>query len=174
MEISRAHRLWVIASITMGASLASTSAAMSAEVTISNVRVGPVCGEPHNRRICFNSSEIFLTNEGQCVFNSMPRACTWYGYSFDYTAPVEGATLECRYTQLLPGNEGNPTAERQKNTRSGEYELKLKGGSHHFFNPQYTTLPPNLPAGLVDEMKQSCSYKGEVVLEVAFKLRFPD
>src|SRR5260370_39970599 len=84
------NRLPIVAlGLFIGLFAAITSGPALAEKTppiITNFKFGLICGVPGNRRVCFPTDAIQVTNESMCVFNQSPIRCTWYGFSFDYDA----------------------------------------------------------------------------------------
>ncbi|MSP94170.1 MAG: hypothetical protein EXR00_02775 [Alphaproteobacteria bacterium] len=143
-------------------------------VVISNFKVGLVCGLNSDRRICFETHDIQLTNEGRCVYNRQLVPCTWYGYSFDYQLPTDIVKLQFESSSSVPRDVGNPTAEIEKNALVARYEMELRNDTNHFFNPQYTSVSRASLAGTVDQNTQSCSYLGEKLFEFTLQLHYPD
>jgi len=143
-------------------------------VTISNFKFGLVCGPDQNRRICFETKDIPLTNEGLCVYNRQQVPCTWYGFSFDYRLPSREVALQCEWTSSVPVNEGNPQGIREKGASGGRYEIVLRNDQQHFFNPQYITLAPVIVPRQVQQSTTSCSHMGRKLFDVAYQLRYPE
>src|SRR5262245_54381478 len=115
--------------------------AQNRTVVITNFKFGLVCGPDQNRRICFETKDVQVTNEGICTFNLQQTNCTWFGYSFDYRLLGNEVTLQCEWASSRPANVGNPTAELEKGASGGRYEIVLRSDDRHFFNPQYVTSP---------------------------------
>jgi len=138
---------------------------------ISNYRFGLICGPSDNRRVCFETNVIQVTNESRCVFNHALVACTWYGFSFDYDSKSD-ATINCEDTSDVPERNGNPSGVDSTPTTSFKYDLALKEGSHHFFIAKYT-------GGLrtADSEKQStveCSFHGTQLFLTKAQFEFPE
>ena len=142
-------------------------------VSITDLKVGLVCGSPESRRICFQTDDIQVTGEGRCVFNHQPTACTWYGESFDYELPEDQVELNCNWSSNIASNVGTPTGLDKPAAKEGTYKLVLKGRSGHFFQPQFTGFVEGDPTE-TEEMRQSCQYNGASVFDVVFRLHFPE
>lgn len=165
----------LIAAGLLGAALtfAITSAHAGEPVTITNFVAGAVCGSGKDARVCFDSQDVQITNEGRCVFNGKNIRCTWYGYSFDYTlAPgKDSAELDCVAQSSEPDEVGNPTAILAKSATRVPYKITLRGAKGHFFNPQYTAAIST--DGTVSHYKQSCSYEGKELFQAELRLHYP-
>jgi hypothetical protein len=136
---------------------------------ISNFSAGAVCGPKDKQRICFRTSDIYLTDEGDCVFNGAPKKCTWYGFAFDYV--VEGdapADLQCEFSSTIAYDSGNPRALFNRDQFTSAFTVHLLNGAHHFINPQYST--GGASDGKVDRVDEACSYAGSRLFSVEFHM----
>lgn len=152
---------------------AAAQAQQNDAVVISNLKVGLVCGPDDNRRICFQTNDIQITNESTCVYNRRHSACTWYGYSFDYRSPKDEIKLQCTFSSSIRGSFGNPSAELEKDVSDAHYEIALQSRDGHFFNPQYAIAPARA-GGEIESVKQSCSYLGKTVFEFDLRIHYPE
>jgi hypothetical protein len=166
--------LAVTLTILLTASPLPAAFGQSGTVVISNFKFGLVCGTDQSRRICFETKDIPLTNEGLCVYNRQQVPCTWFGYSFDYRLPSREVTLQCEWTSSVPVSEGNPQGMREKDASGGRYEIMLRNDEQHFFNPQYMALPTAFVPRQVQRYTNSCSHMGRKLFEVAYQLRTPE
>jgi hypothetical protein len=169
------NKLPVVVSVLIVTSFGTITAAAPtpAEETapvITNLRYGLICGPDDNRRICFQTNLIQVTNESGCVSNREPIRCTWYGYSFDYEAPAD-VTINCRATTDKVVPNGNPR-ERFPPTQEIKYNLNLKMGVHHFIIDQYMTGENGDLVPVRSE--ESCSFGGQSLLTADFQFQFAD
>lgn len=145
---------------------------------IANVRSGPACPKPGDTtrqvgRICFQAEDIHITGQGACFYDKDEVPCTWYGFEFDYSGAMEGDKITCAYTTSEPADVGDPDGVTNAASTSGEYELSLKPGASHFFNPQYSVLRyvrEQIP-DIRDETV--CSFDGEELFRFKFNLISP-
>src|SRR5215469_18056448 len=106
MKQSIAKQVRTFAAALLTFVIASPAAADDAVPKVTNFKFGLVCGEASNRRICFETSILQVTNESRCIFNGKIIACTWYGYSFDYDTATD-VTLDCANSADAPMANGN-------------------------------------------------------------------
>jgi hypothetical protein len=153
-----------------------TAFAADAPVAISNLKSGVVCGLPQNRRVCFQTTEIFVTNESTCNYVGKEKNCTWFGFSFDYKLPDGQKTVEldCTVQTDTPTDFGNPNAMVAKNATGMTIKLELSRDQSHFFNQQYAISPEDGNSRAIEHSKQSCSYAGQTVFELEFNVHYPD
>jgi hypothetical protein len=165
----------LLAIVAMEAASGSASTVEPA-VTISNLKVGLVCGSPQNRRVCFQTKDILITNESSCDYIGKKQACTWFGFSFEYKLPAGHRTVEldCDVRADRPGDFGNPRALVAKNAVKSAYKLELSRDRNYFFDPQYAAVPKDDNSGAIEHSKQKCSYGGRTVFEIDFNLHHPE
>ncbi len=149
-----------------------------AEREISNFRSGLACTgtkvtEDGAGWICHETEDIFVTDQGVCVFNGKERPCTWIGFEFDYRGADKGTKLECISGTTVPVDAGNPNELIATEATSQPYELALEAGSGHFYNPQYFTFNVRPKGQETFVNTGSCKAAGKVLFEYRFKLHFP-
>jgi hypothetical protein len=142
-------------------------------VSISNLKVGLICGSGDSARVCFQTSDIQMTGEGRCTFNHQEIACTWYGLSFDYELPHDEVELNCNWSSNVAADLGTPAGLGKSAARADTFKLVLKGRSGHYFNPQYTGFGRGDPSA-TEEMRESCQYNGATIYDVVFRLHWPE
>src|SRR5258708_3617235 len=113
------------------------------DLTISNLKYGLICGSKENRHICYQGGDIQITNESACTYNNHPEPCTWYGYSFDYTAIPTDEFLDCEWSSDQSVNLGNPHEELARKISRKAFKLPIYQNKTHFFNPLYASSPSN-------------------------------
>lgn len=150
--------------------------AVEPSVTISNLKAGVVCGAPQNRRVCFQTKDILITNENMCNYIGKKQDCTWFGYSFEYKLPAGHKSLEldCDVQTDKADDFGNPKALVAKNAVKMKYKLELSRDQSYFFDPQYAAVTDGDNSGAIEHTKQTCSYGGRTVFEVEFNLHHPE
>jgi hypothetical protein len=151
--------------------MAMPTAARAADVwpLIKDFKFGLVCGPANDRKVCFETKTIQVTNESTCVYNKSPVSCTWFGYSFEYVSPFD-IKLSCDDALDVAASFGQPKKEDQASTKDYKFELGLAKGVRHFFNPNYAYGPAGKPT---EHETLTCSYKGKQVFSVAFQIMFP-
>ncbi|GGA83215.1 hypothetical protein GCM10011521_21930 [Arenimonas soli] len=144
---------------------------------ISNFKAGLACTNTtlndQSGWVCHETREIFVTDQGRCVYNGERRLCTWTGFEFDYRSDQDGVTLQCGTTLSKPATFGNPGEVLEEDTTSHAFELELSGKHGHFFNPMYYVFSlrePGTPP-MVDTM--TCRFDGEVVFTYTFNVHSP-
>jgi len=129
----------------MSCATACKATPLPADVDITNVKSGLMClYQPNSEgdlkidpKVCFDTEEIKITGQGQCVFDGKKRPCTWYGFEFAYNNKTNNQiTMTCHFTSNKPKVLGNP--EEVLTDDDTNYEIKLEPGKGHFSNPQYT------------------------------------
>lgn len=168
---------WIAGFVFIGSILAVMPilpASAANEMAIRNLKFGLVCGSRENRHICHQGGDIAITNESICIYNKHPEQCTWYGYSFDYTAISNDITLDCRWSSDTPVALGNPHEELAKKASSMAFQLPLSKSTTHFFNPLYATATGVGGHQPAKHETQSCSYQGKRLFQVSFTLHYPD
>jgi hypothetical protein len=159
------------------AALAAVPAAAGdsvAQIEITNLRYGLVCGPDDNMRVCFQAADIPITGEGHCIFDHKPIACTWYGLSFDFKLAGDEAELHCHYTSNVGMNLGNPNGRSGDNVTSNDFTFTLKtADGPHYFNPQYLSYP-EAHDGSTQELHEVCRFGDQVVYDILFKLHMPE
>lgn len=76
---------------------ASYAGSGAGSLRVAGFRSGNVCtegGEPDS--VCQDAVDIRVTGSDQCAQPDGPRACTWYGFEFDYRNAVPGEPLYCQ------------------------------------------------------------------------------
>jgi hypothetical protein len=166
----------VILLSTLAISCAPDRAAAKDTVVVKNLVSGLVCGDGGgDRRVCFQSEDVFVTGESSCVYAGRTAPCTWYGFSFDYELAKDAVTLQCSWSSTDRGSVGNPSEELAQEVNNASYEIELTRGENSFFNPQYSVLPtPLQEKGKVTRIEQSCSFQGVSLFEVTFTLHYPE
>jgi hypothetical protein len=145
-------------------------------VEISNLRWGLACrGSAKGQGdgwICHQAQDVFVTDQGRCVYDGETLPCTWIGFEFDYAGAGDGAKLQCTDATSEPTTSGNPGKELAKNVSSEQFELALDGAGGHYFNPMYWIFETR-PAGRDIVETYTCRSGGAVVFEAKFNLHFP-
>lgn len=149
-----------------------------AAVEISNFRSGLACTETrlsHNSDgwICQPTEDVLVTDQGVCIFNGAKKPCTWIGFEFDYKGASNNTTLHCTSETSAPVSSGNPNELIAADAKSQSYELALKPGAGHFFNPQYFVYHISRKGNeaLIDTGR--CMVENRVIFEYKFNIRFP-
>ena len=114
-------------------------------VEIENFRAGLVCEEKFEtdeaeaiiRWICFETETIYITGQGDCVYDGRDEKCTWYGIEFDYKNMSEDEKIWCVSNSTSPVNLGNPRGVTDENVMSSEYEMKVEPGDGREFIAGY-------------------------------------
>jgi len=156
------------AAVLLGGGTVAASADSAAPV-VKNYKFGLVCGASDNRRVCFETNVIQITNESRCVYDRRVIACTWFGFSFDYEA-LDDVTINCEDVADKPLPSGNPNGVVDASTDRFKYDLTLKKGSHHFFLAKY--MSGEQGEGMPSQNQDACSFEGRVLFSTQFKLEF--
>ncbi len=148
-------------------------------VYITNVKSGLVClykfeagvGYLDDAHVCFETEDIYITGQSECVFDGRAEPCTWYGYEFDYdnksSSPV---ILTCKYSSHEDTVVGNPDGIWGEDISS--YEITLEPGKNHFSNPQYTVYR----TGLGENPRRRvtvCGIEGQQAFVSEFNIHLP-
>jgi hypothetical protein len=155
--------------------LASSSARA---VEITNFKSGLACTHTIMTKdqvawVCQPTIDVLITDQGICVFNGVERPCTWVGFEFDYSNAGKAQKLQCVSETSLPADRGNPTKLIARGSKSESYDIELKPGSGHFFNPQYFVFTGRRAGDSVLISKGRCSESGRSVLEYVFNVHYP-
>ena len=103
-------------------------------VEISNFKSGLACTDGKTFGwICHETSDIYITGQGKCIYNKQEKPCTWHGFSFDYKEVTEETEITCTIETSKPTNPGNPEEVLGKGLHSSEYTLPVPLGDHTFF-----------------------------------------
>lgn len=155
---------------------------LSSAVEIQHFKAGLVCEQNLDSSsiavtlswICFETETIYVTGQGECVYDRRNERCTWYGIEFDYTNATADEKILCVSTSTAPRNLGSPTGVSEKNVRETEYEIELEPGDGHQFLPGYSVLRFSQSSGskVVDETV--CSSNGVELFRYRFVEVFPD
>lgn len=143
---------------------------------ISNFKSGLTCSDGEKPTdVCFETEDVYVTGQGNCVWNGKIKPCTWYGFSFDYKKAEPGTELVCKaiYSKNIVG--GNPKEVLNNGAMSEEFKIKLNEESGHYFNPQYY-LFSGYASSIFDSSVRSeisCSFKEKKVFEYTIKAHFP-
>jgi hypothetical protein len=147
--------------------------AAAADFSITNLKYGIVCGPPEYRRVCYEKSDIEITNDSTCVYNRHPEPCTWYGYSFDYSQISQDTFLDCEWSADTLVTLGNPDKVQSRGVSFVRFQLPLVKGKTHFFNPVYATAPDASKKSSDKHETVRCSHAGQKLFDIHFTLRFP-
>lgn len=140
-------------------------------VEITNFKYGLACTDGKTFGwICHETSDIYITGQGRCVYNKQEKPCTWHGFSFDYREVTEETEITCSIETSKPTNPGNPEEVLGKGLNSSEYTLPVPLGDGHFINPQYQVL--SFDHGIVSE-KTICRIDDKVLFEVNRRYIYP-
>ncbi len=151
----------------------------SVAIEISNFKSGLACTKTELTKdsggwICQQTHDIFVTDQGSCVYNGVTKPCTWIGFEFDYKLAEKATKLQCISETSEPTAPGNPNGVIAKNVKSQPYELELSGESGHFFNPMYYIFSLRLPSNSVLVDTYTCKADGKVLFQAKFNLHFPE
>ena len=116
-----------------------------------------------------NGEDLSFEENGDCVFNRETTPCMWHGYILEYESYGKDVNLECKGSQNIPADFGNPNELIEENSQDFEYVIPLKGKKRIFINPQYVT------DGYRDNVIKSatiCSADGKPVLRFKQITRF--
>lgn len=147
-------------------------------VQITNFRSGLACTNSKSAAnakgwICQPTSDVFVTDQGTCVYNGMTEPCTWFGYEFDYSQSKEHSTLQCTSETSRPIDSGNPSGVLAKHVSSQQFELELDGESGHFYSPQYFVFAVTDPDDALLVAAITCRSEGSVLFQARYKVHFP-
>ena len=112
-------------------------------------------------------SRFDVVENGQCVVDSKPTSCMWFGIVFDYTAPSSNTTLKCTWTSGAPIVSVSPTKVLERDINEERVDLVLQGLSGHEVRPGYVEAPWQ---GSETHLKYACYRQRAVVLSVEFEL----
>jgi hypothetical protein len=150
----------------------------SRAVEIENFKSGLACvntkiTEDGTAWVCQETEDVLITDQGNCVFDSKEKPCTWYGFEFDYKDAGKETSLACegKYSESMTS--GNPKGITSKDTTSDKFELKLEGEQGHFSNPMYSIFRAVSPGNEIVTETITCSFGGKVLFIANYKLRFP-
>lgn len=145
---------------------------------ISNVKVGLACVkttlEPgQDGWVCQPTKDIYVVDQGSCVYDKREVPCTWHGLEFDYKGAKPGARLVCNVTSSQPSVLGNPKSAAKSGAKQLTYELRLDKSEGHHFEAQYMVfeLREVSSADVADHTQ--CSLDGHVVLSYDQVFHFP-
>ena len=159
----------------------TTYSAKGAALEITDFKAGLICEytadlddlEVPISWVCFETEIIYLTGQGDCVYDGQDKKCTWYGFEFDYTNAKKDEQLACISWSTLPSNEGNFEGVRAKQETYGEWEISLEPGDGHYFHPQYTVSRFSKDVQELDNDQTVCSIDGEEKFRFGFTKIFP-
>jgi len=152
---------------------------LPADVEITNVKSGLMCLYQPNAegdqkidpKVCFDTAEIKITGQGQCVFDGKQRPCTWYGFEFAYNNKTNNQiTMTCHFTSNKPKVLGNPEGVLADDDTN--YEIKLEPGKGHFSNPQYTLFRYTNSVETSLNINR-CEIDGREAFEARFNITLP-
>jgi hypothetical protein len=112
-------------------------------------------------------SHFEVVENGQCVVNSRPTSCMWFGIVFDYAAPSSQTNLTCTWTSREPIVSATPTKVLERAVTEERADLVLRGRSGHEVRPGYVEVPWH---GGESHLKYECYQQRAVVLSVEFEL----
>ena len=154
--------------------MASLFSNVSFSAKITNFKSGLACTDGKTFGwICHETSRIYVTGQSKCIWNKEERPCTWYGFEFDYTGITEDTKILCSSTSSHPSNKGNPKEVLEENTTEDTYELPVRVGDGHFYNPQYSTLSVSEIDNNVVKQHTNCRIDGKKIFEFSFEFVFP-
>ncbi len=138
---------------------------------ITNLKSGSLCKSTQNSRfqVCEEKQVIEIAGESTCVAANEREPCTWYGYSFDYTADSGDSELSCQYQYSRP-IAGVNTRRFLPVSIDKKISYQLSGTSGHYVFPQYRLF--QAVQGAVDNSlveNISCFHEGNLVFKVRFK-----
>lgn len=158
---------------------ACRAAPVSTAVDVTNVKSGLICpysidnegGYEYDPRVCFETEEINITGQGQCVFNGERKLCSWYGFEFEYNNKTENPVpLNCHFSSNRQKTFGNPKEILDDDASS--YEIMLEPGINHFSNPQYTVFQYS-PMEKKSININTCEIDGHEVFTARFNVIIP-
>lgn len=142
-------------------------------VEISNFKSGLACTDGKTFGwICHETSDIYITGQGKCIYNKQEKPCTWHGFSFDYKEVTEETEIKCTVKSSKPTNLGNPKEQISNNKLISEFILPVQIGEGHFFNPQYRILSYNDGDPNLIETT-SCFSEGKLIFEINNRYIYP-
>jgi hypothetical protein len=148
-------------------------ASMSDTVVISHLQYGRICGRLGPVHVCEQTSDITITDDGTCISDHHPIKCTWYGYSFDYELLAKEVSLDCMWMSDRRLDVEHPDTAPVKNLAAGHFTLDLVGRSGHFVNPLFRGADSEWN-GKIEEMRETCSYKGAQLFDIRFLFHRPE
>ena len=151
-------------------------AAHGGAVEIENFKSGLVCEENFEtpeakttlRWICFETETIYVTGQGECVYDSREEECTWYGIEFDYENLAEDEEIWCVSTSSSPVNIGTPRGVTDEDVTRSEYQMKVESGSGHEFISGYSVASSRQGHESVIVDETICSVDGEEIFRYRF------
>jgi hypothetical protein len=150
--------------------------AAAGAVEIRNFRSGLACTGAATTQgdgwVCHDTQEVFVTDQGQCVYAGDTVPCTWIGFEFDYAGAGLDTRLQCTAETSEPTTSGNPGKEVARHRVSEDFELPLEGDSGHFFNPMYWIFETR-PGTHDITARYACRSGDATVFTATFHLHFP-
>ena len=142
------------------------SACTANRVQISHLKQGLMRPVNGGWEVYREGSRFDVVENGQCVVDSRPTSCMWFGIVFDYTTPSSRTTLKCTWTSTEPIVSATPTKVLGRVTEAS-VDLVLEGRSGHEVRPGYVEIP--WPGG-ESRLKYECYHQDGIVLSVEFAL----
>jgi hypothetical protein len=140
----------------------------NAGLIISNLKTGLLKRSGVDFDVYEQGSHFAYKPNGTCTANGVQMPCMWWGFTFDYRAPEEGAELLCSVRFSRPQNMVSPRSEYGVRT-GGEYRIRLSGeGTHR--NVGYQNTRNELPGMLSN--RTVCTYQDETVLDFELAVTF--
>lgn len=168
--------------IVIFACIALVSTNVSGAIEIQNFKAGLVCEQNFESSeavatvswICFETETIYVTGQGDCVYDRRDEQCTWYGIEFDYTDATADDEIRCVSISTTPANLGNPKGITDKSVSKSEYEMTLEPGDGHEFAPGYSVSNSKPGYEGVHSDETVCSLDGEELFRYRFTTIYPN
>jgi len=145
---------------------------------ISHLKTGLACVKTTTRSdtdgwICQPMKDIYIVDQGTCVYDKKEVPCTWTGIEFDYADAKLGTRLACVTTSSMPDRLGNPDSSAKQAAKSNFYQLNLKGSSGHRFEAQYIVFALHDQKTSEVLEQTNCAADGKTVISYTQILHFP-
>jgi len=141
---------------------------------ITNFKSGLVCqGLKGEDSICHETTNIYITGQGKCVWGGERKSCTWYGFEFDYFNNTNEAILNCKYMDSQAALTGNTKEVEKTESSVGEFSIKLSGKQGHYYHPQYFLMTTLRKERALLKSNTVCSVDGRVLFTMKNKVYFP-
>ncbi|WP_233842458.1 hypothetical protein [Dyella sp. 2HG41-7] len=145
---------------------------------ISNIKVGLACGKANLESgqggwVCQPVKDIYVVDQGTCVYDKREVPCTWTGIEFDYQGVKAGAKLICTETSGLPSAFGNPRSVSKSGTKQFTYELPLDKSTGHRFEAQYVVFEVHDVDSEIRATHTQCSIDNHLALSFDQVFHYP-
>lgn len=143
-------------------------------VEIINVRSGLACVSGKNAgNICHETEDIYVTGQGQCMYNQKDENCTWHGYSIYYKNAEEGDRLQCSYINTDYKEEGDDFEIIEERDIDGTFEIVLDTGFTEYFETGFSVLAVFPAHRATYSQTTICRFKDLEVFRVTWNFIYP-